>query len=69
MFEKRRKSTVFFRTNFPHRIGVMAARGLLQNPALYGGYSKTPIECVMDWLDICSQLGIPFFTVHQRMFL
>lgn len=30
--------------------GVMAARGILTNPAMYAGYSHTPIECVSDWV-------------------
>ncbi|PIK62818.1 hypothetical protein BSL78_00269 [Apostichopus japonicus] len=30
--------------------GVMAARGMLQNPAMYAGYSETPLCCVQDWV-------------------
>lgn len=30
--------------------GVMAARGILTNPAMYAEYSHTPIECVSDWV-------------------
>jgi hypothetical protein len=27
-------------------LGVMAARGLLENPALFAGYKHTPWKCV-----------------------
>ncbi len=30
--------------------GVMAARGILSNPAMYAGYSHTPLQCVQDWV-------------------
>ena len=42
----------------------MAARGILQNPAMYAGYDETPLECVKDWVSIsnlsslCIVLGI-----------
>ncbi|KAJ3591247.1 hypothetical protein NHX12_009193 [Muraenolepis orangiensis] len=29
--------------------GVMAARGLLANPAMFAGYEDTPLQCVWDW--------------------
>ncbi|KAG8142632.1 putative tRNA-dihydrouridine synthase protein [Naja naja] len=32
--------------------GVMVARGLLANPALFAGYEDTPLQCVQDWVDI-----------------
>lgn len=28
----------------------MAARGILNNPAMYAGYGVTPLECVADWV-------------------
>ncbi|EGC35795.1 hypothetical protein DICPUDRAFT_151810 [Dictyostelium purpureum] len=37
--------------------GVMAARGLLSNPALFMGYDKTPIECIEDFINIYSEYG------------
>lgn len=40
--------------------GVMAARGLLQNPALYAGFVTTPLSCVSDWLAISFKLGVTF---------
>lgn len=35
-------------------LGVMAARGLLANPALFLGYSITPPLCVLDWIRLSS---------------
>ena len=31
-------------------LGVMVARGLLQNPAMFAGYDYTPLQCVKDWV-------------------
>jgi len=47
--------------------GVMAARGLLQNPALFLGYKKTPFDCVTDWLNIATSMGSPFHNIHQHL--
>ena len=30
--------------------GVMAARGILENPAMYAGFDCTPVQCVQDWV-------------------
>lgn len=30
--------------------GVMSARGMLENPAMYAGFECTPIQCVQDWV-------------------
>uniref|UniRef100_A0A182QKF6 DUS-like FMN-binding domain-containing protein n=1 Tax=Anopheles farauti TaxID=69004 RepID=A0A182QKF6_9DIPT len=35
--------------------GVMAARGMLSNPAMFAGPKSTPVECVQRWLNICRQ--------------
>uniref|UniRef100_A0A182UH47 tRNA-dihydrouridine(20a/20b) synthase [NAD(P)+] n=1 Tax=Anopheles melas TaxID=34690 RepID=A0A182UH47_9DIPT len=35
--------------------GVMTARGILSNPALFAGHNSTPVECVKRWLNICQQ--------------
>lgn len=32
--------------------GVMAASGLLTNPALFGGAHKTPVSCVRHWMKL-----------------
>lgn len=49
--------------------GVMAARGILSNPTLFSGqYDTTPIECVQNWLNICTeaddQIAFSFFHHH-----
>ncbi|XP_072026461.1 tRNA-dihydrouridine(20a/20b) synthase [NAD(P)+]-like isoform X2 [Amphiura filiformis] len=47
--------------------GVMAARGILQNPAMYAGYENTPIECVQDWVDIALATGTTFTCFHHHL--
>ncbi|UYV83308.1 DUS4L [Cordylochernes scorpioides] len=48
--------------------GVMSARGLLANPALYAGYSNTPTSCVEDWVEIAlGELGVPFTPFHHHL--
>eukprot|EP01006_Ploeotia_vitrea_P060725 TRINITY_DN76443_c0_g1_i1.p1 TRINITY_DN76443_c0_g1~~TRINITY_DN76443_c0_g1_i1.p1 ORF type:complete len:308 (+),score=13.31 TRINITY_DN76443_c0_g1_i1:39-962(+) len=37
--------------------GVMSARGLLYNPALFSGALTTPMECVKDYIDLAMQHG------------
>jgi tRNA-dihydrouridine synthase 4 len=37
--------------------GVMAARGLLENPALYAGYKYTPWGCVERYVDYALSYG------------
>lgn len=32
--------------------GIMSARGILANPALFAGYKETPLSCIQDWIDI-----------------
>ncbi|KAI4722731.1 tRNA-dihydrouridine synthase [Aureobasidium sp. EXF-10727] len=38
--------------------GVMAARGLLENPALFAGFDKTPIEAVSQFIHYAVQSGM-----------
>ena len=45
--------------------GVMCARGLLENPALFAGYERTPDECVQDWIRIALGYGTPFQYFHS----
>lgn len=47
--------------------GVMAARGILQNPAMYSGYDNTPLDCVQKWLDISTSLGTPYHCFHNHL--
>ncbi|KAK2847154.1 hypothetical protein Q5P01_010153 [Channa striata] len=47
--------------------GVMAARGLLANPAMFAGYEETPLECIWDWVDISIAQGTPFSCFHHHL--
>ncbi|VDK67094.1 unnamed protein product [Anisakis simplex] len=33
-----------------HVDGVMAANGLLDNPAMFAGHPSTPLQCIADWV-------------------
>ena len=45
--------------------GVMCARGLLENPALFANYNTTPIQCIKDWVNISIEYGTHFSYFHQ----
>ncbi|XP_069621166.1 tRNA-dihydrouridine(20a/20b) synthase [NAD(P)+]-like isoform X5 [Ranitomeya imitator] len=47
--------------------GVMAARGLLANPAMFAGYEETPMACIQDWIDIALEHGTPFTCFHHHL--
>ena len=47
--------------------GVMAARGILQNPAMYDGFTSTPVQCVQDWVDISLRCGLTFTCFHHHL--
>jgi len=47
--------------------GVMSARGILQNPALFAGFPVTPKKVVTDWLDISLSYGLSFLKIHQHL--
>lgn len=50
--------------------GVMSARGILSNPALFGGHDTTPLECVQHWVDLCETVGdeaITFQCYHHHL--
>ena len=50
--------------------GVMSARGLLQNPALYSGYEVTPLECVLDWIRLYTTIGgVPYDIFHRQLMM
>ncbi|EME41576.1 hypothetical protein DOTSEDRAFT_73865 [Dothistroma septosporum NZE10] len=40
--------------------GVMAARGMLENPALFAGYQATPPQCVHDFMNWAVKCPIPY---------
>jgi tRNA-dihydrouridine synthase 4 len=47
--------------------GVMVARGMLENPAMFAGHSDTPAECVSRWLRISSETGTAFTCFHHHL--
>ncbi|KAJ4461860.1 putative tRNA-dihydrouridine synthase [Paratrimastix pyriformis] len=47
--------------------GVMSARGLLQNPALYAGYNRVPAAAVQDFLDLSIQYGLSYHLLHNHL--
>ncbi|BFZ10945.1 hypothetical protein BsWGS_13984 [Bradybaena similaris] len=47
--------------------GVMAARGILANPAMFAGYNETPVDCIKDWMDIALSTGTPFSCFHHHL--
>ncbi|XP_014482019.1 PREDICTED: tRNA-dihydrouridine(20a/20b) synthase [NAD(P)+]-like isoform X2 [Dinoponera quadriceps] len=47
--------------------GVMSARGILNNPALFSGHSTTPLVCLQDWLDITSTVPTEFQCFHHHL--
>ncbi|XP_048742778.2 tRNA-dihydrouridine(20a/20b) synthase [NAD(P)+]-like isoform X1 [Ostrea edulis] len=47
--------------------GVMAARGILQNPAMYSGFENAPLQCVQDWIDIAMYSGVTYPIFHQHL--
>lgn len=47
--------------------GVMAARGILSNPAMYAGYDSTPLQCVTDWVNIALSHGTSFTNFHHHL--
>ncbi|KAJ2162182.1 tRNA dihydrouridine synthase [Coemansia sp. RSA 552] len=47
--------------------GVMSARGLLQNPALFAGYEYTPLSCVERYVNMALAYGTPTFILHHHI--
>ncbi|XP_058276200.1 tRNA-dihydrouridine(20a/20b) synthase [NAD(P)+]-like isoform X2 [Hirundo rustica] len=47
--------------------GIMVARGLLANPAMFAGYEETPFQCIQDWVDIALEHGTPFTCFHHHL--
>ena len=58
------------RFSFSGADGVMCAQGLLNNPALFAGYTETPVQCVQDWVNIALSYGTTFVTFkHHLVFM
>ncbi|XP_066586713.1 tRNA-dihydrouridine(20a/20b) synthase [NAD(P)+]-like isoform X2 [Prorops nasuta] len=47
--------------------GIMAARGILTNPALFSGSPVTPLTCIQNWLDITSRIPTQFLQFHHHL--
>ena len=47
--------------------GVMCARGILHNPALFSGYDECPLQCVTDYLSLALQFGGHFPIHHHHL--
>ncbi|KJE92872.1 hypothetical protein CAOG_03762 [Capsaspora owczarzaki ATCC 30864] len=47
--------------------GVMSARGLLANPALFGGYAFAPASCLDKWIQIALSSRIPYSLFHTHV--
>ena len=45
----------------------MAARGMLENPAMYAGAITTPASCIADWIHVAMDIGTPFTTFHHHL--
>ena len=45
----------------------MAARGILDNPAMYAGYTSTPLQCVQDWVNIAMATGVTCTQFHHHL--
>ncbi|KAH9504822.1 tRNA-dihydrouridine(20a/20b) synthase [NAD(P)+]-like protein [Bulinus truncatus] len=49
--------------------GVMSARGILANPAMYSGFYETPLHCIKEWINIALSLGVSFSIFHHHLIL
>jgi tRNA-dihydrouridine synthase 4 len=45
----------------------MAARGLLENPALFLGHTATPAQCIEDWVRLALATGTQFACFHHHL--
>lgn len=50
-----------------HTLGTMAARGILENPALFAGYNTTPWECIENYVDLALSYGTNAFIFHHHL--
>jgi len=47
--------------------GVMSARGLLANPALFAGYDAAPIHAIQDFVKLSTAYALPFALAHKHI--
>ncbi|CRL05939.1 CLUMA_CG019118, isoform A [Clunio marinus] len=49
--------------------GMMSARAVLANPALFAGHQQTPLSCVQDWINIHNRQGdkMTFQNFHHHL--
>jgi tRNA-dihydrouridine synthase 4 len=47
--------------------GVMAARGILENPALFAKHTEVPVECLRDFLAWSIRCPIPFALILHHV--
>lgn len=47
--------------------GIMSARGLQQNPALFAGYTHTPAKCIKQYLDLALGYGQSYYITHHHL--
>lgn len=47
--------------------GIMSARGLLENPALFAGHAKTPWSAVTRYLDLATTYGSCHAILHHHL--
>lgn len=47
--------------------GIMSARGLLENPALFAGYDKTPWKAVERYIELATQYGSCHAIMHHHL--
>lgn len=47
--------------------GIMAANGLLDNPALFAGHEHTPSDCVENFMRLSREYGLDWLLYHQHL--
>ncbi len=47
--------------------GIMSARGLLENPALFAGHERTPVKAVFKYLDLVIKYGSCHAIAHSHL--
>lgn len=49
--------------------GMMSARSVLANPALFANYPQTPLSCIQDWINIHHRQGekMSYQTFHHHL--